>query len=139
MTCNHYGISYEDYFLKSLNLSSIKDWHFIECEINNKITLGDLCNNFKGEIWIAKNYNVLNHNCQYFAAEVIKILKAVRIHEWNKIRTKEKDMLPNCIISALWDNEKLSTVNTIGRIPIIGFFFDVIAKRVTDNPYKSSQ
>ena len=31
--------------------------------------------------------------------------------------------MPNCIISALWDNEKLSVTNTIGRIPIIGVFY----------------
>ena len=39
MACNHYEIKYEDYFLKYKNLSSISDWKFIECDINNKITL----------------------------------------------------------------------------------------------------
>ena len=33
-------------------------------------------------------------------------------------------MLPSCIISALWHNEKLSLTNTLGRIPIFGYFHD---------------
>ena len=36
-------------------------------------------------------------------------------------------VLPNCIISVLWDNEKLSIINIIGRIPIIGMGFDFFA------------
>ena len=40
----------------------------------------------------------MTHNCQHFAAEVIKILKAKRIHDIDKVRTKEKEKLPNCII-----------------------------------------
>ena len=36
-------------------------------------------------------------------------------------------ILPNCIISALWDNEDLSFINTMGRIPIIGMGFDIFA------------
>ena len=39
MACNHYEIKYKDYFLKYKNLSSISDCKFIECDINNKITL----------------------------------------------------------------------------------------------------
>ena len=93
----------------------------------NKITLRELINNFRGKNWEAKDYNVLTHNCQDFANEIIKILKAVRIHDYDKIRTREKGILPNCIISTLWDNEKLSAINTLGRIPVFGLFFDVAA------------
>ncbi len=39
-------------------------------------------------------------------------------------------MLPNCIISALWDNEDLSVINTIGRIPIFGYIFDAFASKI---------
>ena len=103
------------------------DFVRVECDIKNKMSLRELCNNFKGEKWEAKNYNVATHNCQTFAAKVIKILKAVRRNDRDKIRTKEKSELPNCIISTLWDNEELSVVNTVGRIPIVGFFYDLYA------------
>ena len=98
----------------------------VECDVNNKISLRELCNYFKGEKWEANSYNIAFHNCQIFAAEIIKILKATRKNENDKIRLIEKEILPNCIISALWDNEKLSAVNTIGRIPVVGLAFDVI-------------
>jgi hypothetical protein len=68
MACNHYGISFEKFDRKKGNLPSYRDYSFIECNINNKITLRELCNNFKGDIWKAKNYNVASHNCQDFAA-----------------------------------------------------------------------
>ena len=110
---------------KNKKLSFSYTYKIVDCDINNKITLRELCNNFKGEKWEAKNYNVLNHNCQTFAAKIIKILKAIRIKEKDKIRTLEKSMLPNCIISALWDNEKLSKINTLGRIPVFGIFYDL--------------
>ena len=35
-------------------------------------------------------------------------------------------ILPNKIISALWDNEDWSVTNTIGRIPIIGLLYDLV-------------
>ena len=70
-------------------------------------------------------YNALTHNCQHFGAEIIKILKAERIGEFFKLRTREKLILPNCIINAFWENEELSMANTLGRIPIFGFFYDV--------------
>jgi hypothetical protein len=119
---NHYG---KDKKEESFEI----DWnkkHFIECEVKNKITLKQLCDNFKGKEWESISYNILSHNCQHFVAKIIEILKAVRINEKDKIRSYEKLILPNCIISALWDNEKLSVTNTIGRIPIIGFFYDAI-------------
>ena len=100
-------------------------FHRVECDCNNRITLGELCNNFKNEKWLAKNYNVLTHNCQIFASEVIKILKATRKNEKDKIRMNEKYLLPNCLIKALWNNENLSLTNTLGRIPIIGLFHDI--------------
>lgn len=115
---NFYG---EDYF----SLSDFNDFYKIDCDINNKITLGELCDQFKGEEWEAQSYNVVSHNCQSFAAKIIKILKAIRINEKDKIRSLEKFSLPNCIISALWDNEKLSFTNTMGRIPIIGLYYDL--------------
>ena len=125
MACNHYHLSLNEFIKSYNNLPSTTSYSIIECEVQNKITINQLCQNFKGKNWEAKDYNVTNHNCQHFAAEVIKILKAGRIHEVDKIRAEEKSFLPNCIISALWDNEKLSAINTIGRIPIIGLLFDI--------------
>ena len=54
------------------------------------------------------------------------ILKAVRNDERTKIRTIEKMILPNKLISTLWDNEDLSLTNTLGRIPIFGLIYDLI-------------
>ena len=53
------------------------------------------------------------HNCQTFTAEVVKILKVIRIHMTDKVRKAEKFLLPNCIIKALWHNEDLSITNTL--------------------------
>ena len=103
-----------------------KDIYRIECDIKNKITLRELCNNFENENWSARKYNVVTHNSQTFAAEIIKILKAIRIHEADKIRANEKIILPNCLIKAFWNNEDLSLKNTLGRIPIFGLFHDLV-------------
>lgn len=131
MACNHYNISFEEFIRNRDELSSVKDYNYVECNINNKISLRELCNKFKGENWEAKNYSVASHNCQDFASEVIKILKAIRIHDRDKVRTMEKYLLPNCIISALWDNEELSAINSFGRIPILGIGFDFFATPIT--------
>ena len=90
------------------------------------MNLEELITYCKGEKWEANNYNALWHNCQDFVAEIIKITKAIRIHNKDKIRSFAKLSLPNCIISQLWNNEKLSAINTVGRIPIVGLFFDLI-------------
>ena len=63
----------------------------IFCSIKEKMTLRELSNQLKDERWKAKNYCVLSNNCQEFAAEVIRILKAVRTDERTRIRTIEKD------------------------------------------------
>ena len=54
-----------------------------------------------GENLKAKKYKLALHNFQDFTSEVVKILKAVRIHNKDKIRTIEKKALPNCLINAL--------------------------------------
>ena len=129
IAANHYSISIEEFDEKKSKLSSISDFNTINCDIKNKI-VRELCNKFKNKSWEANKYNVITHNCQYFAAEVIKILKAIRINDRDKVRWTEKRMLPNCIISALWDNEDLSVINTIGRIPIFGYIFDAFASKI---------
>lgn len=118
-------MSYEELIQKGIKKKF--EFYNIECDVKNKITLKELINNFQNENWEAKKYNLLAHNCQTFGAEVITILKAVRINERDKIRTKEKMILPNCIIKALWKNEDLSVVNTLGRIPILGLGFDAFS------------
>ena len=96
----------------------------VDCDVINKITIRKLRDNFKGEKWLAKNYNVVFHNCQTFGAEIIKKLKAIRLNEKDKFRANEKTALPGCIINSLWQNEKLSLTNTLGRITIFGLFHD---------------
>jgi len=51
-----------------------------------KISINELIQEFKEEKWEAEKYNVLWHNCQNFAVEIIKILEAVRNYEGNKVR-----------------------------------------------------
>ena len=121
---HHYGLSIEE--LDKHHLLDIMEFYNVDCDIKNKITLGKLCECFKGKEWGANNYNFSGHNCQKFAAEVVKILKAVRKYESDKIRMFEKMVLPNCVIGALWDNEELSFTNTMGRIPIVGIIHDFI-------------
>lgn len=101
-------------------------FHVIDCDVRNEMTLKDLIDKIKGEKWEAKKYNGLFHNCQIFAAELIKLLKAVRENEEDKIRAYEKGLLPGCISNALWHNEDFSLFNTnsLGRIPIFGLFHD---------------
>jgi hypothetical protein len=97
----------------------------VRCDVKNNITLRELCNNFQNENWLAEKYSVAFHNCQTFAAELIKTLKAIREEDEDRIRINEKQLLPNCLIKALQDNEDFSWTNTIGRIPIAGFFWDI--------------
>ena len=104
------------------------EFNSIDCYIKNKIFLKDLYEKFKDKKWESKEYNPIIHNCQDFATEIIKILEAIRINKKDKLRTNETYFLPNCIISALWDNEQLSLINTIGRIPFIGLYFYLLYK-----------
>ena len=127
IAAEQYHIPYEKFEFTILSKGIVNGFQKIECNVNNKITLGELINNFKQEKWEAKYYNVLSHNCQTFGAEIIKILKAVRVNNRDKIRVKEKMILPNCMINALWENEDLSIVNTLGRIPVLGLGFDILS------------
>ena len=97
----------------------------VECEIKNKVTLGELMNHFKGEEWTASKYILGFHDCQNFAAEVIRYLKAIRINEYDTLRIREKKLFPNCIIRALKENESLNEINILGQIPVIGLVFDI--------------
>ena len=36
-------------------------------------------------------------------------------------------ILPNYMIKALWDNEELSALNTLGRVPVLGLAVDAFA------------
>lgn len=109
------------------------NFYRVECDIKNKITLRELCNNFKSGNWSADNFEVATHNSQIFAAEIIKIFKAIRKHEYDKIRKNEKLALPNCLIKVLWNNEDLSVTNTLGRIPIFGLFHDLVKNAIEQN------
>jgi hypothetical protein len=123
----HYGISYEE--VNSNAQYYTLNYFRVNCDIKEKMTLKELLTHFKDKKWNAESYCVLTNNCQSFAAEVIKVLKASRKNEGTKVRLFEKMILPNSLISALWDNEKLSLTNTIGRIPIIGLIHDLIIIR----------
>ena len=119
-----YNIKYEGFNFGISKKGIVNPFHTIECDVRNKITLNELIDNFKGEEWEEKKYNLLSHNCQNFGAEVLKVLKTVRKNDYDKIRLREKEILPNCMIKVLWDNEDLSAINTVGRIPVVGLAFD---------------
>ena len=102
----------------------LNDFFRVECNIGNNVNLNQFIENFKREKWLAEKYNVVFHNCQDFACEIIKFLKATRKYEIDRIRLREKVILPNCIVNTLILNEGLSKQNIYGRIPIFGFFYD---------------
>ena len=127
IAAEQYGIPYDNFDFNIFKKGVVNGFYTVECDVNNKITLNELINNFRSEQWEAKSYNLATHICQTFGAEVIKILKAVRKNDYDKIRTREKMILPNCMIKALWDNEELSTLNTLGRVPVLGLAVDAFA------------
>jgi len=106
-------------------LLNVDDYNIIECEIDKKISLDELCKNFKGDKWKASKYNLFNHNCQHFAAKVIDILEAKRKHDIDKLRSREKWIFPYCIIKSLNDNEGESSLKKYGKFPIIGPIYDL--------------
>ncbi len=63
----YYNIPLENY-LNNVAIDTAKYFHSVDCDkrINN---------NFKGESWEAKQYNILTHKCQIFVLQIIKILK----------------------------------------------------------------
>ena len=109
---------------ENIHDNGLNEFFRVECNIENNVNLNQFIENFKGEKWLAKKYNVVFHNCQDFGCEVIKILKATRKYEIDRIRLREKVILPNCIVNALISNEGLTKKNICGRIPIFGFFHD---------------
>ena len=136
IACQYYKLSWNEFIKKSFEflynsfipIPSYIHFNSVDCDIQNKLSVKELIENFKGEKWTAKKYNLIMHNCQNFSKEVIKILKAVRKKAYDKIRIVEKEKLPSLISNQLWRNEKLSITNTLGRIPIFGFFHDFIVK-----------
>ena len=117
---------YEDYDELDKYRKVFKDgFKYVQCDILNKMTLGELWKEFKGVDWKAEKYVIGIHDCQTFAAEVIKKLRGIRKNEHDKTRMREKKLLPYCVINALKENEKFNTFNFIGTIPIIGFFVDI--------------
>ena len=75
----------------------------------------------------AKKYKLALHNFQDFTSEVVKILKAVRIHNKDKIRTIEKKSLAKLLNKCPTNNEESSTINNLARILVFGLFFDLFA------------
>lgn len=118
----HYGIEkLPDHFeLKG----SFNNFYRVECNIKNEITLDKFIMHFKNEKWLAKKYNVAFHNCQDFVCEIIHFLEATRRNEIDRIRIKEKLLLPNCVVNSFIWNEGLTRINVLGRIPIFGYFHD---------------
>ena len=85
---------YEDYNEMDKFRKVLKDgFKYVKCEILNKITLGELWKEFKGEDWKAEKYIMGIHDCQTFAAEVVRKLKGIRINEHDKTRMRGKNII----------------------------------------------
>ena len=126
--CQNYHFSYSEvgkYENYNNFYSFANDFEKVDCEVLNKITVKELSDHFKEEKWEAGKYNVLTHKYQIFGAEIIKILKAIRIDKQDKVRMIEKTKLPGCIINSLGHNEELSWTNTLERILVFGLFHDM--------------
>lgn len=96
-------------------------YNYILCQPLKNKTFKSLLDDFLVG-WEAKDYIAGVHDCQKFAAKVILNLKAVR-SKINRLRSVEKLKLPNPLIDAFYYTEN-DLSNHIGRIPIIGFFYD---------------
>ena len=74
----YYNIPLENY-LNNVTIDTAKYFHSGDCDINNKIEIKELINDFKGESWEANQYNIWTNNCQIFAVQIIKILKKKKV------------------------------------------------------------
>jgi len=83
---NHYGIGIEEFNKINSKLFFGRLFECIDCNVGNKITLKELCDYLRDDKWRAKNYYVINNNSQDFAAKIIKLLKATRKYDIDKIR-----------------------------------------------------
>ena len=80
----------------------------------------------KDNNWNAKDYNVLTHNCQVFAAKCFKILKFTRMNNRDKMRSIEI-FFSTCVLRTLYANEGWSAKNIglriLQSIPVFGNIF----------------
>ena len=119
----HYNI--DDLESKTNFRDAFNNFKRVECDIKNKVYLSKFIDHFKGEKWTAGKYNLVFHNCQDFACEIIRFLQATRRNETDRLRIVEKVKLPNCVVNAFISTEGLTAVNVLGRIPIFGYFHDL--------------
>ena len=122
------GMSWEEY-KKIVDVSKSGSQLIILLKIKNKMLLKDLLINCcKEGNWRSKDYNLISNNCQTFIAKVIKILNVVR-DEANPSRLMHNaslSMYPPAIVEALEKNEDNKGITTLGQIPGIGIFVDLI-------------
>jgi hypothetical protein len=97
ITCQHYQIEYDKLKFKKFTdkqdspfQSHFNNFFRVECNIKNKMKVKELIEHFRNKKWEADKYFVLSHNCQKFGDEVVKILKAIRKYEEDKVRGVEK-------------------------------------------------
>lgn len=117
---NYYGLSMDDY--KQIDIS--EQFNTIDCEIDKGMFLREIYSYFNKKEFLNNIYD--DDNGQGLVAEIIKLLKATRKNEKDKVRMREKSILPNCIITAFWDNEELTFNKVMGRVPILGFLYDLV-------------
>ena len=66
-------------YLNNVTIDTAKYFQSVDCDINNKIEIKELINDFKGESWETNQYNIWTNNCQIFAVQIIKILKKKKV------------------------------------------------------------
>ncbi len=99
----------------------------------NRIKFGDLINNFASG-WKAENYNLFNHNCQNFVAEVIDIIKAYRREHSRKLIYETE--IPIVVLEKLKNNENNFNENNFNvdrileKIPLVNLYY--LGKVFTD-------
>ena len=125
----HYFRSDNGLRFSYMNIYSIPGFKF-DCDVQNKMTIRDLCTCLEYHHWTKQKYNVVDQNCQLFVRKAIKLLGSRRINKSDRIRTFSKGMIPKRILDALEENE--GNHNYEERIPIIGRFVGFIKLATAD-------
>ena len=125
----HYFRSDNGLRFSYLNINSIPGFKF-DCDVQNIMTIRDLCTCLEYHHWTKRKYNVADQNCQLFVRKAIKLLGSRRINKSDRIRTFSKGMIPERILDVLEENE--GSHNYEERIPIIGRFVGIVKLATTD-------
>lgn len=112
-----------------LNIDDIEGYKF-KCDVQNKMTINDLCTCLEYHHFSKQKYNLVDQNCQYFVRKSIQILGSRRLLKSDRIRTYNKGIIPHQILEVFEKNEDDENIEE--RIPIIGYFVGLIKMASND-------